>query len=96
MTAPKFTLAITALSLLITASANADVLKLPGAAPQVITLADSPARGMTKDQVESRFGAPRSKIGPVGIPAIYRWDYADYSVFFENNFVLHSVVTAKQ
>lgn len=96
MSVQKFSIAATALSLVICASANADVLKLPGATPQVVTIANSPVRGMTKAQVESQFGAPRTKAGPVGIPAIYRWDYSDYSVFFENNHVLHAVVTAEQ
>ena len=71
---------------------QADVLKMPGEAPQIFSDNNSPVRGMTKNQVESKFGAPHSKIGPVGEPAIYRWDYARYSVFFENNYVLHSVV----
>ena len=71
---------------------QADVLKMPGEAPRVISDSNSPVRGMTKLQVESKYGAPQSKIGPVGEPAIYRWDYARYSVFFENNYVLHSVV----
>ena len=71
---------------------QADVLKMPGEATQIISDNNSPVRGMTKNQVESKFGAPRSIIGPVGEPAIYRWDYARYSVFFENNYVLHSVV----
>ena len=65
---------------------------MPGEAPQVISNNTSPTRGMTKNQVETKFGAPHSRIGPVGDPAIYRWDYARYSVFFEDNYVLHSVV----
>ena len=72
--------------------AQADVLKMPGETPQVITNNTSPTRGMTKQQVEAKFGAPQSMLGPVGDPAIYRWDYARYSVFFEHNYVLHSVV----
>ena len=75
---------------------QADVLKMPGEAPHIISDNNSPVRGMTKNQVESKFGAPHSKTGPVGEPAIYRWDYARYSVFFENNYVLHSVVFAEK
>lgn len=73
-------------------AAHADVIKLPDETPQVISNDASPIRGMTKHQVENQYGAPQSRIGPVGEPAIYRWDYARYSVFFENNYVLHSVV----
>jgi hypothetical protein len=27
----------------------------------------------------------------VGAPPITRWDYADFSVFFEHNLVIHAV-----
>lgn len=82
-----------AFSLVFSLNAQADVIKLPSEAPRVVTSDAAPTRGMTKNQVESNFGAPRAISGPVGEPAIYRWDYADYSVFFENNYVLHSVIT---
>lgn len=83
------------LSLVITASANADVIKTPGQPPQVISADNSPIRGMSKNEVESRFGSPELKAGPVGHPHIYRWDYPEYSVFFENNHVIHSVVISQ-
>lgn len=79
-------------SIVCLSAAQADVIKMPGEAPQIMSDSTSPVRGMTKSQVESKYGAPHSKQGPVGEPAIYRWDYARYSVFFENNYVLHSVV----
>lgn len=87
---------VAVLSLVLSVSANADVIKLPNSAPQVISLENSPTRGMTKQQVEAQYGSPSLKVGPTGNPQIYRWDYADYSVFFENNHVLHSVVIADQ
>ena len=74
-------------------NARADIIKLPSQPPRVVTSDAAPSRGMTKNQVESIFGAPQAMTGPVGEPAIYRWDYADYSVFFENNYVLHAVIT---
>lgn len=80
--------------LVFAANAHADVIKLPSQAPQVVTSDSAPVRGMSKQQVESTLGAPRAMSGPVGEPAIYRWDYADYSVFFEHNYVIHSVVTS--
>lgn len=89
-------LSVLVLSLVITASANADVIKVPNRAPEVISLENSPTRGMTKQQVESTYGSPQLKVGPTGNPSIYRWDYADYSVFFENNHVLHSVVISSK
>jgi hypothetical protein len=56
-----------------------------------------PARGMTMAQVEARYGAPASKSAPVGgeaptHPPITRWSYADYTVYFEHDHVVHSVL----
>jgi hypothetical protein len=56
-----------------------------------------PGRGMTMAQVESRYGAPVSKAAPVGgespqHPPITRWNYADYSVYFEHDHVVDSVL----
>ncbi len=50
-----------------------------------------PARSVTKAHVESKFGEPLSKTGPVGDPAIYSWRYSQFTVYFENDRVLHSV-----
>jgi hypothetical protein len=52
---------------------------------------DLPLRGMSMNTVESRFGAPREKLGPVGEPPITRWVYADYTVYFEGRYVIHTV-----
>lgn len=52
-----------------------------------------PTRGMNKDNVRNVFGEPAQEHSPVGDPPITRWDYAGYSVFFEYDKVLHSVIT---
>ena len=52
---------------------------------------DRPARGSTMGSVESKFGAPSEKHATVGQPPITRWDYASFSVFFENDRVIHAV-----
>lgn len=52
-----------------------------------------PTRGMDKENVRNIFGEPNREHAPVGDPPITRWDYADYSVFFEYDKVLHSVIT---
>ncbi len=85
-----------ALSFVCAFSVQADVIKMPSQSPQVVTSDSAPVRGMSKHQVESSFGAPQAISGPVGEPAIYRWDYANYSVFFEKNYVIHSVVTSSK
>lgn len=74
-----------------TLQVNAQVVKTPGSSAQVVTNTTMPIRGLSKSQVESRYGQPSSKQGPVGNPSIYRWDYNNYSVFFENSIVIHSV-----
>lgn len=60
----------------------------PGALPR-------PDRGMTMQQVRAKFGEPVREHPWVGDPPITRWDYADYSVFFEHEYVLESVVHRK-
>ena len=52
----------------------------------------TPTRGMTMDQVSSKFGAPASKVAPVGKPPISRWEYPGFVVYFEHEHVIHSVV----
>ncbi|MGH8231764.1 MAG: hypothetical protein ACRESY_08085 [Steroidobacteraceae bacterium] len=53
-----------------------------------------PSRGMTMQTVEHKFGAPQQRHEAVGEPPISRWDYQGFSVFFEKDRVIHSVVTA--
>jgi hypothetical protein len=50
-----------------------------------------PTRGMTQARVEASFGAPQSRISPVGDPPITRWEYGTFIVFFEYDKVIHSV-----
>lgn len=51
-----------------------------------------PERGMTMEQVLQNWGEPQQRIGPVGEPPISHWIYPDFVVYFESNYVLHSVV----
>lgn len=85
-------------SLGMTPLAGADVLDLPSeeSAPQPVpsdTLSFTlPGRGMTKDQVEERFGTPEEKISPIGEPPISRWIYGNFTVYFEYDHVVHAVL----
>jgi hypothetical protein len=56
----------------------------------------TPARGMTMDQVASKFGDPATKIPAVGNPPISRWEYPGFVVYFEREHVIHSVVAGSQ
>jgi hypothetical protein len=52
----------------------------------------TPTRGMTMDQVATRFGAPATKVPAVGKPPISRWEYPGFVVYFEADHVIHSVI----
>lgn len=53
----------------------------------------APPRGMTMSQVASKFGAPATKVPAVGNPPISRWEYPGFVVYFERDYVIHSVVS---
>ena len=78
------------LLLLASAGASADVLILDEV--RQVAKMHLPANGQSKSAVESEFGAPREKRAAVGEPPISRWDYGDYSVYFEYDLVLYSVL----
>ena len=56
-----------------------------------------PTRGMTMAQVQSRYGAPQSKLEPRGgqkrqWPTINRWEYPNFIVYFEKSKVIDVVL----
>jgi hypothetical protein len=51
-----------------------------------------PARGMTMTAVEQSFGKPVEILPAVGSPPITRWVYPSCTVYFEHQYVIHSVV----
>lgn len=53
---------------------------------------ERPKSGSKMSQVLKRFGQPLQKSAPVGEPPIERWDYAEFSVYFEYQRVIHSVL----
>jgi hypothetical protein len=53
---------------------------------------DLPGNGLTMAEVERRFGSPAERAPAVGEPPITRWTYADYSVYFEHELVIESVL----
>ena len=55
-----------------------------------------PARGMLVSDVEKRFGAPTERLQPAGgqkrqWPAIQRWVYPAFTVYFERGRVIDAV-----
>lgn len=53
---------------------------------------DVPTNGQTMAQVEAQYGAPVDKRGPVGDPPITEWKYDRWSVYFEYDRVLSTVL----
>ena len=51
-----------------------------------------PTSGMSMQQVEASYGAPREALPYVGNPPITRWVYKDFTVYFEYEYVVYSVV----
>ena len=81
---------VLSLALLGSTPLAADVLLMEGiqSAPAI----DVPRNGITMAKVRQQYGQPASEHPAVGEPPITRWDYAGYSVFFEHDLVIHSVI----
>lgn len=52
---------------------------------------EMPEAGISQQQVLKQLGEPSNKIAPVGQPAISRWVYSGFTVYFEKQRVIHSV-----
>jgi hypothetical protein len=83
---------------LLSGVAFGDELAVPAGAPAPTSNAsgespDRPARGMSMEKVEAKFGAPAKRVPAVGEPPISRWEYPGFVVYFENNLVIHAVAT---
>ena len=72
-------------------AANSDVLLFDAIQAQSGDV-KKPTRGLSMDQVRSRYGEPGNEIPWVGDPPITRWVYDDYTVYFEYKYVINSVV----
>ncbi len=55
-----------------------------------------PANGMSKEDVRAKFGDPAQTHAPVGDPPITRWDYQGWSVYYEYDLVLFTVLQKGQ
>ena len=85
-----------ALLLLAASGAHADTLLLDGIEVDRQSVDARPKPGMSMTAVESAYGAPSERHSPVGgsaveQPPITRWDYPSFSVYFENDRVIHAV-----
>jgi hypothetical protein len=73
------------------ASAEADTLLLDGVEAALPTRTERPDRGESMARVEARFGEPMEIVAAVGEPPISRWEYEDFTVYFEHDLVIHAV-----
>ena len=77
---------------LVAGAARADTLLIDGVESDAQSASTRPKSGMTMTAVESTYGAPAQRRATVGQPPITRWDYPSFSVYFENDRVIHAVV----
>lgn len=90
----------TPLLLLITAivmplAAAAEATAAVPAKSEISSVGIMPHRGMTMEQVKQNFGEPVKIIAAVGKPPISRWIYDGFVVYFENNHVVHALMTTE-
>lgn len=77
-------------ALLLPLASQAENLEIPIGEQGVQTL-DLPARGTLRGAVLGQFGLPDEEHPAVGQPPITRWDYREFSVYFEYDHVVDAV-----
>lgn len=78
-------------ALLLCSPALAQTLEIP-LGQQGDAVAGLPQLGESKRSVLERFGLADEEHPPVGQPPITRWDYRSFSVYFEYDHVINSVL----
>ncbi len=76
--------------MLVPATANADVLLIPDVETSD-TRPEFPQNGLSMSTVQQQYGEPLIKHPAIGEPPITRWEYQDFTVFFENDKVITAV-----
>lgn len=80
-----------ALLLVTTLSSQAQTLEIPLGEQGDPQLTQLPQTGESRRSVLERFGLADEEHAPVGQPPITRWDYREFSVYFEYDHVVNSV-----
>lgn len=80
------------LFLLSAAASHADTLVIPVGSQGIDSAIERPQQGQTQSAVEAKFGAPAQRTPAVGQPPITRWDYPQFTVYFESDRVIRSVL----
>ena len=84
-------IAVVAGTLPITAQAENIVLPIASQG-QYLGAIKHPGKGQKQSFIISEYGEPLTKSAPIGSPPISHWDYPDFSVYFENNTVIRTVL----
>ena len=80
------------MSLSLPLNATAEVIKVPvGQQISSTNSGNKPTQGMSKRTVEAQYGQPNKLITEVGTPPISSWEYANFTVYFESEYVIQSV-----
>jgi hypothetical protein len=88
-------IALLSVTVIISAQAGADILKMPDSAYGVTQGTSSVPRGVSQAHVLKHFGEPSRRYRPVGDPAISSWEYSGFRIYFEDGMVLHTVVSVR-
>ncbi len=84
---------LTALLLFCPVLAGADIIRVPIAQQgSDIDHIARPAKGESQTNVLQQFGEPQQRIAARGQPPISSWKYAEFTVYFEYEHVIHSVL----
>lgn len=82
---------ITAFMLSCSYSNHADTLRIPLGTQGSIEHRTLPVRGQSMHSTATTYGEPARKHTAIGQPPITRWDYPEFSVYFEHQHVVYSV-----
>jgi hypothetical protein len=77
---------------LVAATTLGNTLLIDGIQADQQSASSRPKPGSTMTTVEAQFGAPTQRLPAVGEPPITRWEYPGFTVVFEHDRVLHTVV----
>jgi hypothetical protein len=87
----RTTLSALILATSLSVGAGADTLLIEGVESATTTRSQRPTRGLSKAEVEARFGTPSETVAAIGDPPISRWEYPGFVVYFEYELVIHAV-----
>lgn len=91
---PRQLVCIVMLAIFTAASTHAEVIRIPiGEQNAAVASVSRPQKGLSKSTVMDQFGEPAKRHAAVGNPPIERWDYPSFTVYFEYDHVVHSVLS---